>query len=155
MVLKTRVQLPPLPPILMKLLDIHGRPRSRTVTKFKVDWNKKSRSKLQFNVKQFFKPYWGGHIVYEEFPVYGTRLKVDILNATKKIAIEVQGQQHESFNKFFHDNSRAKYLDSIKRDAQKAAWLESNGFVIMYIYEKDVPNLSLSFFRETYGLSIV
>tara|TARA_R100000808_G_C2082913_1_gene106158 strand:+ start:289 stop:570 length:282 start_codon:yes stop_codon:yes gene_type:complete len=93
--------------------------------------------------------------VYEEFPVYGTRLKVDILNATKKIAIEVQGQQHESFNKFFHDNSRAKYLDSIKRDAQKAAWLESNGFVIMYIYEKDVPNLSLSFFRETYGLSIV
>ena len=139
----------------MRLLDVHGKPRSKSVTKYRIDWEKKSRSKLQFNVKQFFNPYWKGHIVYEEFPVYGTRLKVDLLNATKKIAVEVQGLQHESFNKFFHGNSRAKYLASIKRDAQKAQWLELNGFVIMYIYRKDIPNLSLDFFSETYNTSII
>ena len=139
----------------MKLYDVYGKPRSRKVTKYLIDWDKKSRSKLQFNVKQFLRNYWKNHIVYEEFPVYGTRLKVDIVNMTKKIAIEVQGAQHESFNKFFHDNSRAKYLASIKRDAKKAEWLESNGFVIMYIYEKDIPILSLDFFVETYDHSIV
>tara|TARA_Y100000310_G_C20451650_1_gene701029 strand:+ start:104 stop:523 length:420 start_codon:yes stop_codon:yes gene_type:complete len=139
----------------MKLYDVYGKPRSRKVTKYLIDWDKKSRSKLQFNVKQFLRSYWKNHIVYEEFPVYGTRLKVDIVNMTKKIAIEVQGAQHDAFNKFFHNNSRAKYLASIKRDAKKAGWLESNGFVIMYIYRKDIPNLSLDFFVETYDHSIV
>ena len=41
-------------------------------------------------------------------------MTVDILNATKKIAIEVQGKQHTEFNKFFHNNSRADYLNGIK-----------------------------------------
>jgi hypothetical protein len=139
----------------LKLYDVYGRARSRKVTKYLIDWDKKSRSKLQFNVKQFLRSYWKNHIVYEEFPVYGTRLKVDIVNMTKKIAIEVQGSQHETFNKFFHDNSRAKYLASIKRDAKKAEWLALNDFVIMYIYEKDVPNLSLDFFVDVYDHSIV
>jgi very-short-patch-repair endonuclease len=139
----------------LKLYDVYGRARSRKVTKYLIDWDKKSRSKLQFNVKQFLRNHWKNHIVYEEFPVYGTRLKVDIVNMTKKIAIEVQGAQHETFNKFFHDNSRAKYLASIKRDAKKAEWLERNDFVIMYIYRKDIPNLSLDFFVETYDHSIV
>jgi hypothetical protein len=139
----------------LKLYDVYGRPRSRRVTKYLIDWDKKSRSKLQFNVKQFLRGYWKNHIVYEEFPVYGTRLKVDIVNMTKKIAIEVQGAQHETFNKFFHNNSRSTYLASIKRDAKKAEWLALNNFVIMYIYEKDVPKLSLDFFVDVYDHSIV
>jgi len=46
-------------------------------------------------------------------------MKVDMINMTKRIAVEVQGAQHESFNKFFHGNSRANYLKSIKRDYHK------------------------------------
>ena len=98
----------------MRLYNIKGKLQSRLVSKFLIDWDKKSRSKIQFKVKQFLKPYWQNHIVYEEFPVYGTRLKVDLLNATKKVAVEVNGRQHSSFNKFFHNNSRAEYLKSIK-----------------------------------------
>ena len=76
----------------MRLYNIHGRIQNRNVSKYLINWSKKSRSKLQKRVKDFFKPYWLAHIVYEEFPVYGTRLKVDILNATIKVAIEVNGQ---------------------------------------------------------------
>mgnify|MGYP001181100341 FL=1 len=139
----------------MKLFDIHGRPRSRMVSKYLIDWEKKSKSKLQFNVKQFLKGYWQNHIVYEEFPVYGTRLKVDFINMTKKMAVEVHGPQHESFNKFFHGNSRAKYLASIKRDAQKAEWLEKNNFIFIEIYDKDIDNLSRQFIEKTYNISLV
>ena len=139
----------------MKLVDIHGRPRSRMVSKYLIDWEKKSKSKLQFNVKQFLKSYWQNHIVYEEFPVYGTRLKVDFINMTKKMAVEVHGPQHESFNKFFHGNSRAKYLASIKRDAQKAEWLEKNNFIFIEIYDKDIDNLSRQFIEKTYNISLV
>ncbi len=139
----------------MKLFDIHGRPRSRMVSKYLIDWDKKSKSKLQFNVKQFLKSYWQNHIVYEEFPVYGTRLKVDFINMTKRMAVEVHGPQHESFNKFFHGNSRAKYLASIKRDAQKAEWLEKNNFIFIEIYDKDIDNLSRQFIEKTYNISLV
>ena len=88
----------------MRLLNINGKLINKNVRKNLIDWEGKSRSKLQFKFKQFFYPYWKNHIVYEEFPVYGTMLKVDILNATKRIAVEIQGNQHESFNEFFHDH---------------------------------------------------
>ena len=138
----------------MRLYNIHGKLASKRVTKFLIDWDKKSRSKVQFQVKQFLKPFWENQIVYEEFPVYGSRMKVDILNATKKIAIEVQGGQHNSFNKFFHNNSRAKYLESIKRDVQKAEWLEKNNFILIEIDEKEVKNLSKTYFIDNFNIAI-
>ena len=139
----------------MKLLDIHGRPRSKMVSRYLIDWDKKSKSKIQFKVKQFLKTYWENHIVYEEFPVYGTRMKVDFINVTKKMAVEVHGPQHERVNKFFHKNSRAAYLDSIKRDAKKAEWLENNNFIFIEIYDKDIDNLSHKLIKDIYKVSLL
>ena len=82
-------------------------------------------------------------------------MKVDFINATKKIAVEVNGPQHDAFHKFFHGNSRAKYLQSIKRDTQKAQWLEKNNFILMQIYEDDIKSLSTEYIKETFGVSLV
>jgi hypothetical protein len=139
----------------MRLLNINGTLVNKNVRKYSIDWEAKSRSKLQYKFKSFFFPYWKNHIVYEEFPVYGSMLKVDLLNATKKIAVEVQGEQHESFNKFFHDNSRLKYLQSIKRDVKKEKWLETNGFKLLELYEDDLKNLSAQYIEEKTGISII
>ena len=136
----------------MRLYNIYGRLQNRDVTRFLIKWNKKSRSKVQFAVKKFLEPYWKGHVVYEEFPVFGSRMKVDIVNMTKKIAIEVQGSQHNSFNAFFHNNSRAKYLESIKRDVKKAQWLEKNDFNFIEIDEKEAYKLSKEFFKKKFDL---
>ena len=138
----------------MRLISITGRAVNRNVNKYLIDWDKKSRSKIQFKTKQFLKEYWENHIVYEEFPVYGTRLKVDILNATKKIAVEVNGSQHSSFNKFFHGNSRQKFLQSIKRDCKKLDWLEVNGFEVIEIEENEVPKLSYQLIEAKCGIKI-
>lgn len=135
----------------MRLFNINGRPQKKNVSKYLIDWDKKSRSKIQFKVKKFLQPFWSGQIVYEEFPVYGSRMTVDILNATKKLAIEVQGKQHSEFNKFFHGNSRLKYLEGIKRDIKKAEWLENNGFILLEIEENEVDSLSLKFFLDKFG----
>ena len=131
----------------MRLYNIYGKLQSRIVKKYLINWNKKSRSQIQFKVKQFLKPYWENQIVYEEFPVYGSKMKVDILNATKKIAIEVQGRQHKEFNKFFH-KTRANYLASIKRDQQKREWLEKNNFKVVEVEEEEINKLSKTFFKS-------
>ena len=138
----------------MRLYNVYGKLQSKQVTRFLVNWDKPCRSKVQFKTKQFLKKFWENQVVYEEFPVYGTKMKVDILNATKKIAVEVQGNQHVSFNKFFHNNSRLKYLESIKRDAQKAQWLEKNGYTLVEIHEKEVESLNKEFFLNKFNIAL-
>ena len=138
----------------MRLYNIYGKLVNKNVVKYKVDWDKPCRSKIQFNVKSFFKDYWSGHICYEEFPVFGSRLKVDLINFTRKIAVEVQGEQHNEFNKFFHNNSRDKYLESIQRDMKKIQWLEMNEFKVLEVTKQDLPELSRKYIFDTFGVDI-
>ena len=137
----------------MRLYNIRGRLINKNVSKHLIDWKKKSRSNLQFKVKQFLKPFWEKHVVYEEFPVFGTRMKVDIVNVTKYIAVEVNGQQHSSFNKFFH-NSRYGYFQSISRDVKKEDWLEKNGFTLLTIEYDEVGDLTETFIKEKFDISL-
>jgi hypothetical protein len=139
----------------MRLKNLKGKLVSKNVAPYRIDWDGKSRSKIQFSVKQFLKKYWKNHIVYEEFPVYGSLMKVDILNATKMIAVEVNGDQHGEFNEFFHNNSRNKYQASIIRDFKKLEWLESNNFQVIEINEDEVEDVSLDFIKKKFGIDIV
>ena len=138
----------------MRLYNIYGKLQSKNVSKYLVDWDSKSRSKLQFKTKQFLKTIWDGQIVYEEFPVFGSKMKVDFLNATKKIAIEVNGPQHSNFNKFFHNNSRMNYLESLKRDHQKSLWLEQNNFTLIELEKKEVDNITRQLIYEKFNVKI-
>ena len=79
-------------------------------------------------------------------------MRVDILNATKRIAVEVNGAQHSSYNKFFHGGSRLKYLESIKRDVAKANWLESNNFTLVEVEQDEVDSLTVGFFKKNYNI---
>ena len=49
----------------MRLLNINGKFVSRNVSRFRIDWEKKSRSKIQKKVKDFLKDNWENHVVYE------------------------------------------------------------------------------------------
>jgi hypothetical protein len=138
----------------LRLYNIRGRLINKNVSKHLIDWKKKSRSNLQFKVKQFLKPFWEKHVVYEEFPVFGTRMKVDIVNVTKYIAVEVNGQQHGSFNKFFHNNSRYNYFQSLNRDWKKEEWLEKNSFQVIVIEYNEVDFLTEEFIKEKFDISI-
>ena len=138
----------------MKLYNVYGKVVSKNVSQYLVKWEASSRSKVQFNTKQFLKKYWKNHIVYEEFPVFGSRLKVDIVNATLKIAVEVHGKQHSAYNKFFHGDSRLNYLKSIKRDVAKERWLSLNEFHLIEIYENEVKDLSEQFFKDKFNINL-
>ena len=137
----------------MRLKNIHGKLIYKNVKSKLIDWRGKSRSKIQRKVKLFLKDYWENCIVYEEFPVYGSRMTVDIFNATKKIAIEVQGKQHNEFNKFFHKN-KLNYLYSMERDLNKKKWLEDNDIQLVEVLENEVEGLKESFFYEKYGIKL-
>jgi hypothetical protein len=124
----------------MTLLDIRGRERSVSFSKYRIDWNLKRASEPQFRTKKFLKEFWLGDLVCEEFVIPGSRLRIDLINFSKMIAVEVSGQQHESFSKFFH-KTRIGFIKSVKRDFQKIKWLEINNINLVELYDYETLNL--------------
>lgn len=131
----------------MRFKDLNGRLRFLNVEKRRIKWDEPSLSKFQFGIKQFLKPYWQHCIVYEEMPLVGTRLRLDLYNANKRIGIECNGGQHSKFNPFFHASSRINYHSQIVRDRKKYEWCEKNNITLIEIYPNDLP-LTKSFFDK-------
>jgi hypothetical protein len=135
----------------MLLYDIRGRQKNVNISKYQINWNNKRASEAQFRTKRFLKEFWSGDFVCEEFIIPGSRLRIDLLNFSKKIAIEVSGQQHENFNKFFH-KSRIGFIKSIKRDFQKIKWLESNEIILIEIYDHETVNLNKEAIEKKFSI---
>ena len=125
----------------------------RNDKQYVIDWDKPARSKEQTKVQEFLRPYWEKDVVYTEYRLPTSLLKVDFINASKKIALEHQGKgAHNEYNPFFHNNSRANYLASLKRDIKKLKILENNGYLVIETFTKDLNNLSKEFFLKTYNI---
>lgn len=135
----------------MKWKTLNGREKYKNISDRKIDWEKKSRSNIQFNVKQFLKKFWYYDLVYEEMPVVGTKMSLDIVNVTKKIAIEVHGKQHGEFVPFFHGNRNA-YRRQIDRDGQKEEWCILNGLKYVDIYPQDIKLLNKQWFLDKFDI---
>lgn len=130
----------------MKFKTLYGKDKTlKNASKYLIDWRKKTRSKFQDEVKRFLKRYWSEDIVFEELRLVDTRMTFDFYNANKKIAIEVQGQQHTKFIPFFHSN-RNKFLQQLKRDNKKLEFCELNGIKLVEIY--NVSELNKDFFES-------
>lgn len=123
----------------MKFSKLSGGVANKDVTKYQIKWAAKSRSNYQRQVKEFLKPYWLRQMVYEEFPVVGTKMTLDIVNLTKRIALEIQGEQHGEFNAFFHKGEVNNYWNQLGRDADKREWCELNNLRLVEIFPKDLP----------------
>ena len=131
----------------MKFKTLTGGVRSvSNAKKYIINWKGKSRSKLQFSVKKFLEQYWLHDIVFEEFPMAGTKLSFDIFNANKSIAIEVQGQQHVKYTPFFHGGNKINYIDQLRRDKQKSDFCKANSIKLIEIYYND--KISKALFKK-------
>lgn len=122
------------------------------VAKYLIDWDKKvtrggwkNFGGFQFRVKKLLHPFWKEEIVLEEFKVPGVRgqrnMSIDLLNLTRKIAVEVSGRQHHS--KSWSHKTNECFLKQLKRDDFKLQWAELNGFKMVEIYEGDELDIHL------------
>lgn len=108
-------------------------------SKYQIDWFGKSCSKIQKLVKDFLFPFWKHHLVCEEVRIPGSLLRLDIVNFTSKIIVEVSPTSHHgTFNPFFHKH-RLNYKKSIDSDFKKLEYAERNGYKFVEITEEDFP----------------
>ena len=126
-----------------------GSKRLSKPKKYLIKWGEPSRSKRQFEVKQFLKKYWQSDFVFEEFPIVGTRMSFDFYNASQNIAIEVQGEQHLKYTPYFHGKAKSNFLGQIRRDNSKENYCKLNVIKLIEVYPKDdlsknlLPSLGL------------
>lgn len=114
----------------------------RKASAYRIKWEKDSRSKFQKRIKDILQSYWRSHIVFEEFPIVGSRLSLDFYNATLNIAVEVQGLQHTKYVEFFHGKSKLNFIKQLKRDQDKLNFCEINNIELIEIHdEQDIENL--------------
>ena len=109
----------------------------KAARKYLIDWDSKSKSKVQNSVKKYLEKYWLNDIVFEEFPLAGSRMTFDFYNTTKNVVIEVQGKQHTKFIPFMHANSKINYLKQLKRDEDKIKFCNLNDIILLEYFDRE------------------
>jgi len=60
--------------------------------------------------------------------------KVEVL----KLLIEIQGEQHYNFNKFYHNDTRS-FNQYKMRDKMKVHWAEENSYTLLSFSQEEIP----------------
>lgn len=137
----------------MLVWTVNGKLVKHRDSQYRINWDRKAPSKGSQALKDFLLVNCKNHILYEEYRLPRCRLRVDFLDATKKIGYEFNGQQHITFSSFFH-NDRNGFGASIRRDMSKIDFLEKNGYSVVELYDEDLDFLSYKFFKEKFNIEI-
>ena len=90
------------------------------------------RSKIQFDIGQIIKKRYPLDPVLEDITIPDTRLSLDFFIPHRKLAVEVQGEQHDQMNPYFH-KSNAEFEEQKERDELKRFFCELNGIKLLEI----------------------
>lgn len=117
-----------------------------------ISWTENSVSKLQTEVKKFLKTIWLNDIVFEEFPIRvkkNTSLRFDFYNASRRIAIEVMGDQHTKKVDYFH-KSDDDFWKGVENDRLKELFCNKNKIRLVELYPKNIP-IDYEWLKKTYN----
>lgn len=118
----------------MRFIDLNG--RSHTMDIRPSAWPRRSkedsRSYFQWSVGEVLARQYPNEIILEEFPCCGEHLTLDFFLPRKRLAIEAQGQQHGTFNPFYHADKGALKAQCV-RDRRKAEWCEVNSIRLITV----------------------
>ncbi len=123
------------------------------ISKYLINWHRQV-SVPQKKFKDFVHIYWKNCVVLEELRLPSTLLRLDLVNLSRKIIVEISPNKvHFEYNKFFH-GSRAGFLDKIKKDMQKYEWAQQNGFQYLELVDKDLDNLSYKYIQDNFHINL-
>ena len=121
----------------MKLIDFNGRVVSANINPRNFPMRgEKSKSKIQRKVGQAIQERFKLYSVLEEWIIPASRMSLDYFLPNIMTGVEIQGNQHRKFCKFFHGTIQG-FKAQLERDSAKKEWCELNGIELIEIYEED------------------
>lgn len=134
----------------MKFKKLNGYEANLNLRPYLIKWDAPCRSKFQFAVKQFFREFWQRHYCYEEMLIPGSGgCSLDLVNLTKRVAVEAQGVQHTKRVKIFQPKAE-DFSKQIQRDVLKHRWAQLNNLQLIEIHPENLP-LTKEWIIETFG----
>lgn len=117
----------------MKYEGLDGRSYSLNLGKYTLDLDDRSRSDLFCEAVTVVKSVYPSDPLCAELYFEGapTKLYVDLYLPVRKIAIEVQGEQHFKYVRHMHKD-KLNFLMAKRRDVMKRELLELNDIVLLY-----------------------
>lgn len=100
------------------------------------------KSRLQWRAGQVLDKVFPGEVILEEFYPPRQGFYIDFFLPRRKIAVEVDGGQHDAFNVFFH-GTKENFLKAKARDALKNTWCEINGIRLVRTSTCDEGELTI------------
>lgn len=91
------------------------------------------RSSFHLEARQLLKELYPTLTILEEVPIHLRRNQIAYLDfylPLRKMAVEVQGEQHFKFIPHFH-GTLAAFAKSRRRDTEKKEWAEINGITLI------------------------
>lgn len=92
-----------------------------------IDTPRENCSRLHKKVRELLRQVFPFDVKCEEVTLPGIRLFADFVLPSRKLIVEVQGEQHYRFNPHFHGH-KLNFWKSGDRDRTKSDWCEVNGF---------------------------
>jgi len=115
-------------------------------------WKRKEvgegRGLFQSDVGGILAREYNGDYILEEFTLPGEGLYLDFFLPIARVAVEVQGQQHYKYSKFFHGD-KSKLIEQQQRDRRKASWCELNSIRLVLIPYNASEEKILSLIKPT------
>ena len=76
-----------------------------------------------------------------------TQLLFDFVLPELKVLIEVQGEQHFTYNKFYH-GTKAEFDKQKFRDNLKVQWATENNYTLICVDSKQVNDFTVESFKQ-------
>lgn len=123
---------------MRKVVDTKGKTHSWNLVGHQVNLDDiRPRSALHRRARAILKQMYPTDNILEEVPLPGERLTFDFYLPLRKMAIEVNGEQHYFQTDHFHA-SRADFLKGRANDARKAEWAQLNNISLICLpYNED------------------
>ena len=114
----------------MKYMGLDGREHTITFEKYKKKRNNVSSGHKK--ARELLSQAFPSDPIFEEVTLPGINpaVYVDFFIPSKDIIVEVDGEQHRVYNKFFHKN-KANFRKAKKNDKAKQEWCDNNDLLLM------------------------
>lgn len=114
----------------MKVLGLDKKEYTLNTSKYQNIQDNKSSPHIK--VRKLLHELFPNDIVLEEVKIPKTRLFLDFFLPSKRLIIEVHGEQHYKYNRYFYKN-KLEFIEAIKRDNLKIEWSNINNFSIIIL----------------------
>lgn len=121
----------------MKVVDLSGRQHTWSLKGYQVEsGDTRPRSSGHLACRALLKKLFPLDVILEEIPCPGENLFLDFFLPARKIAIEIQGRQHDNFVPFFQ-KTKPKFYQSQQRDRRKAEFCKLNGIKLVALPDSE------------------